>query len=243
MTEQQLRQAVANARADIAAAPRVREAILERRTAMLLTATVDEILSVADELRVLDVKVEIARAKATAFGQELAHIDRERARWSGVDMPSDQELDQLLALVVAAYPSLSLNREQSKFDVGVRNPGREFKLAFFAVGRMGRLAQPRTDRYFSSIVDDMNGLLRAHGLGDIAGNSALAAIVAWNDVPFRLADQKRGQQLEVGLARNSGTPCSSEGWRGLLRGKPLRKALPPRMAADHSIGLVRAGGG
>ena len=50
----------------------MRKVLLERRAAMLMTATVDEIFAVDDEMRVLDIKVEIAQAKIAAFGQELA---------------------------------------------------------------------------------------------------------------------------------------------------------------------------
>jgi hypothetical protein len=50
MTEAALRQAIANARDDLEAVP-VRKALLERRAAMLLTETVDEIIAVDHEVR------------------------------------------------------------------------------------------------------------------------------------------------------------------------------------------------
>jgi len=56
-------------------------------------------VAIDDKARAPDIKVEISQAKIKALGQKLDHIERERARWGGVAMPTDAELKQLLALV------------------------------------------------------------------------------------------------------------------------------------------------
>jgi hypothetical protein len=242
LTEQQLRQSLANARADLEAAPRVRKALLERREALLLTSTVDEIIAVDDEMRVLDIKIEIARAKAAKFGQELSFIDRERARWIGVDTPSDAQLKQLLALVEREHPGLI---ESSPNPYYSRNVDAEFKAAFYAVGSITRLSEPTSKVSFATHVDRINGLLRRRGHTEVEGDVVLAALVAWGDVDYRLQDLRYGQTAECALdpLHNTGR-APSPVWREILAGsKPLRKALPPRAVADRSIGLVRAVGG
>jgi hypothetical protein len=241
MTEQQLRQALANARADIAAAPRVHKALLEQREAMLMTATVDEIIAVDDEIRVLDIKVEIARAKAAAFGQELGFIDRERARWAAVDMPSDEQLKQLFALVEREHPRL-IERNPNAYIS--RNIADEFKTAFYGVGSVARLVEPTQKISFSTHCDRLNGLLRRRRHQEVEGDVVMAAVIAWGDCDFRLPDSRYGQLAECSLdpLHNSGKPPSPV-WREILAGKPLRKALPPRAAPDRTIGLVRAVGG
>jgi hypothetical protein len=85
----------------------------------VLTASVDEILAVDDKARALNIKVEISQAKITTFGLELDRVERERARWVGVDMPSDAELKQLLAPVERGYPQL-LDRDRTPYHAQFR---------------------------------------------------------------------------------------------------------------------------
>jgi hypothetical protein len=241
MTEQQLRESLANARADLEAAPRVREALLERRKAMLLTSTVDEIIAVDDEMRVLDIKVEIAQAKIKTFGQELGFIERERARWLGVEMPTDAELKKLLALVEREHRLLDRN-ENAYIR---RNVEDEFKRAFFGVGSITRLSEPTQKIAFSTHVDRLNVLLQRRGHTSVEGDVVMAALIAWGDVDYRFQDLRYGQTAECSLDphHNTGRPPSPV-WREILAGKSaLRKALPPRMAPDNTIGLRRVAGG
>jgi hypothetical protein len=240
MTEQQLRESLANARADLEAAPRVREALLDRRKAMLLTSSVGEVIAVDDEIRVVDIKVEIAQAKAKACGEKLAFIDRERARWLGVEMPTDAELKKLLELVEREHPQL-LDRRDTYIR---RNVEDEFKRAFYAVGSITRLSEPTQKIAFSTHVDRINNLLRRRGHTEVEADVVMAALIAWGDVDYRLQDLRHGQLAEVALDpnHNTGKPPSPV-WREVLAGKSaLRKPLPPRMASDNTIGLRRVAG-
>ena len=227
MTEQQLRQALANARADLEAAPRVRKALLDRREAMLLTASVDEIIAVDDEVRTLNIKAEIAQAKAAAFGRELAYIEHDRARWFGVDMPTNAELKQLLALVEREHPRL-LDRDPNAYIV--RNVDDEFRRAFYGVGSITRLAEPTQKIAFSAHVDRLSDLLRRRGHAEVMGDVVLAAVIAWGDFDYRLQDLRYGQVTEVSLdpLHNTGRPPKAA-WRALLDGSAsLRRPLPPK---------------
>ena len=131
-------------------------------------------------------------------------------------MPSDAELGKLLDIVAGAYPG------EFRHDL------EEFRRAFFACGRLGRLPEPSTDRYFVSSLDDANEILRARRLGSIDGGMLFAAAIAWGDVSFRGCRQGPGQSLEVSLARpNTGSPAVPR-WREILKGVPLQAPLPPR---------------
>ncbi len=92
-----------------------------------LTASVDEIVAVDDKARALAIRAEIDQAKIKAFGQEVDRIEHERARWVGVDMPTDAELKQLLALVEREHPRL-LSRDAN--SCYARNFAAGFKTAF-----------------------------------------------------------------------------------------------------------------
>jgi hypothetical protein len=207
----------------------------------VLTASVDEIVAVDDKARALNIKAEISQAKIKAFGQELDCVERERARWVGVDMPTDAELKQLLALVERAHPRL-LDRDPNAYIV--RNVDDEFKRAFYGVSSITRLAEPTQKIAFSTHVDRLNDLLRRRGHAEVEGDVVFAAAIAWGDVDYRLQDMRYGQVAEVSLdpLHNTGR-APSPVWREILAGKPLRKASPPRMVADRTIGLVRTVGG
>ena len=223
---EQLRQAIATARGDLEAAEREREALRCRRSAILTTASVDEIVAVDDKARALDIKIEISQAKIKTFGQKLADIERERARWIGVEMPTDAELKQLLALVEKGYPQL-LDRRDTYI---ARNFAHEFKSAFYAVGLITRLDQPTQKITFSTHVDRLNNLLRQRGHTDVEGDVVMAAVIAWDDFDYRLQDLRYGQVTEVSLdpLHNTGRPPKAA-WRALLDGSAsLRRALPPR---------------
>lgn len=242
MTEQQLREALSDCRADLEAGPGVRQSLRDRREALLLTGSVEEVLALDFEIRVLDIKLEISAAKAKSLGQKLYFVDRERLRWSGVEMPSDEQLKQLLALVEQEHPRL-LDRNENAYIR--RNVEDEFKRAFYAVGSITRLSEPTQKIAFSTHVDRLNGLLRRRGHTDVEGDVVMAALIAWGDVDYRFQDPRHGQVAEVSLdpLHNSGR-APSPVWREVLSGKSsLRKPLPPRMARDSSVGLRRVIGG
>ena len=190
MTEaEQLRQAIATARGDLEAAERAREELRLRRAEMLTTSTVDEVVAVDDEARVLNIKIEISQAKVRAFGQKLDHIERERARWVGVDMPTDAELKQLLTLVQREHPRL-LDRNPNAYIS--RNVDYEFKLAFYGVGSITRVSLEAPPKIaFSTHIDRLNDLLRRRGHAEVEGDNVMAAAIAWGDVDYRRVE--RGQ--------------------------------------------------
>jgi hypothetical protein len=216
------RAALADAKAEIAR-------LQEFRPTLLQTATVDEIIEIDDEIRRHTIAAEIAFARMKPLKFDLDMATRERAKWSGVDMPRDAELDRRLAIVTAAYPELSLEREMGRFDISSRNHRAEFRAAFYAVGRLGRLAEPDAGRYFSSVVDDANSILRARRLGEVEGDALHAAALAWGDIAWRAADKAIGQSFEVSIARlNTGSPAVPR-WRDILAGKAnILAPLPPR---------------
>ena len=206
----------------------------DRRKTQLLTASIDEIVSLDGEIRRQEIAGEIADAKAVELRGPIYAARIEAKRWAGVNMPTDLELDRLLAIVAAARPDLKLAREQGRFDISVRNHRDEFKRAFYAVGHMGRLGEPDEGRYFSSIFDDANSILRTRRLEEIEGDAFQAAALAWGDIVWLSADQSMGQIFELGLAPlNQGTPAVPR-WREILDGAPLRPALPPRRRTASS---------
>jgi hypothetical protein len=241
MTETEIRKTIAAARADLAAASREKEALRERRPAMLLSASVDEIIALDDAVWALNIAIEIAQAKIAKLGPELACIEREQARWLGVAMPSDEQLRRLLALVETEHPRL-LDRNPNAYIS--RNFAGEFKSAFYALGLITRLAEPTQKIAFSTHVDRINGLLRRRGHTEVEGDVVLASVIAWGDCGYRLQDLRYGQTTECALdpLHNTGR-APSPVWREILAGRSLPKALPPRAVADRTIGLVRAVGG
>ena len=187
-----------------------------RRKGILLSGDVDEVERIDAQIRRHEIEVEIADAKALSLRGELHFAREEAKRWVGVTMPTDDELGKLLDIVAAAYPG------------EFRHNLEEFRRAFFACGRLGRLPEPSTDRYFISSVDDANEILRARRLKSIEGDMLLAATIAWGDLKWRAADKATGQSLEVSLARpNTGSPAIPR-WREILKGVPLQAPLPPR---------------
>ncbi len=231
---EQLRQAIATARGDLEAAERAREELRFRRAEMLLTASVEEIIAIEDKAWALGIEIEISQAKIKAFGQKLDHIERERARWVGVDMPTDTELKQLLALIENGYPRL-LDRRDSYI---VRGVAAEFKSAFYAVGSMRRLAEPTQKVTFSTHIDRVNTLLRSRGHAEVEGDVIMAAVIAWA-IPFRLQDLQYGMVAEAALDPYTGQPPSPAAWRGLLDGSaPLPRPLPPRGVVQRVVAQV-----
>ena len=229
LTETELAKAYEEQRAALADSQEEIKAMREHRLSLLQTGTPEDVLSLDDEIRLESVKIEISTARIAPLKNYLARAREEREKWTGVDMPTAAELDRLLAIVSAAHPSLALEKKQRRFDIALRNHRDEFKRAFYAVGRMGRLSEPDADRYVSSVFDDANSILKTRRLQEIEGDAFHAAALAWGDVVWRATDRAMGQSFEIGIARlNQGWPARPA-WRDLLAGKAnLLAPLPPR---------------
>ncbi len=227
-TEAQLFEDYEEQRAALANAKDEIRAMEQHRLTLLKTGTPEDVLAPDAEIRLEGIKIEIANARMKSLKFDLDLVRRENAKWIGVGMPSADELDKLLSIVTAAYPDLTLAREQGRFDIATRDHRDEFRRAFFAVGRMGRIAEASPDRYFSAIVDDVNRVLSAHRHKAVEGDAAMCAILAWGDVQHRPADAAFGQMTEVAIARiGQGSPARAR-WREILNGAPLLEPLPPR---------------
>ncbi len=135
---------------------------------------------------------------------------------TGFVRPSDAELASLLAIVATAHP-----REGAKIDAA------EFSRAFIAAGYMFRTASPRSDMYFSHFVDAASRMLRERwGAETVTAPAVFLACRAHNDIPWRKADPRAGQLLEVGLDEFHGLPCSNS-WRAVLKGDNLFSPTAP----------------
>lgn len=134
---------------------------------------------------------------------------------TGYELPSADEMRELLRIVRAAHPELP-------DDVG-----KGFARAFCAIGHQFRLAEPSTKQYFNAYVDHCNDFLEQYNLAEVDGHAVFAAIIGHNDIPWRAADWAKGQVLEVALDRYSGLRCSNA-WRDVLKGAPLRAPVGPK---------------
>jgi hypothetical protein len=229
-TESEIFEAYEAERSALADAKDEIQAMEQHRLTLLKTGTPEDVLSLDAEIRLEGIKIEIANARMKPLKVELDHVRCENAKWSGVDMPTADELDSLYRIVVAAHPGLNLERKTTRFEYE-RNHLDEFKRAFFAVGRMGRLSEPSDDRYFHAVVDDINRVLSARRLSDVGGDAVMCAILAWADVQHRPSDAAFGQLTEAAIAKiNQGTPAVAR-WREILSGQAnLLAPLPPRNA-------------
>ena len=235
-TESELAEAYEKESAALADAQgEIKEMQEHRLTLLRTTGTPEDVVSLDDEIRLESIKIEIASARVAPLKSELDMIRRERAKWSAVDMPTDDELDKLYKIVTAAHPDLNLAREQGRFDISARNHMAEFKAAFFGVGRLGRLSEPDSSRYFHAIVGNVNDILQGRRLAEVDGDAVMCAVLAWGDVVHRPADAALGQMVGVGLARiGQGTPARPM-WRTILGGEAnLLPSLQPRNARASS---------
>jgi hypothetical protein len=201
----------------------------DRRARTLLTGDVDAIEELDAQIRRHSIEVEVADARARELTGPIYVARAEAKRWVGVDMPDSDELAKLYTIVVSAYPDLSLAREMKRTDFGSRDFMDEFRRAFFGVGRFGRLAEPSSERYYHSVVDDVNQLLEARRHKEVEGDAIMVACLAWGDVTHRRADRSLGQLTEVGLARIGQGVAAKPMWRKILSGEAsLVPSLPPR---------------
>ena len=173
-TESELAEAYESERSALAGAQEEIKGMQKHRLTLLrMAGTPEDVLSLDDEIRLEGIKIEIASARLSPMKVDLDQAPETTAKWAGVDMPSADELDSLYKIVIAAHPGLNLERKTTRFEYE-RNHQDEFKRAFFAVGRMGRLSEPSDDRYFHAVVDDVNRVLNARRLSDVGGNAACA---------------------------------------------------------------------
>jgi hypothetical protein len=84
------RSALADAKAEI-------QAMEQHRLTLLKTGTPEDVLALDAEIRLEGIKIEIANARMKPLKFDLDLVQRERAKWSGVDMPSADELDRLVS--------------------------------------------------------------------------------------------------------------------------------------------------
>ncbi len=140
----------------------------------------------------------------------------------GFEAPTERQFKALMKTVQAAHAPTR------KFADETEDADRELWHAFAALGYLWRRAAPDTSRYFGSHVDDVNAVLKSRWMArPVDGRAVMAAIIAHNDIPYRLGDRRVGQPLEVGLDPHSGIRCSNA-WKDILAGRPLKAPLPPR---------------
>ena len=92
-TESEIAEAYEKERTALAAAKAEIARLQELRPRLLKTETVDEIIELDDEIRRETIAAEIAAARMAPLKIELEMVQHERAKWSGVEMPSAGELD------------------------------------------------------------------------------------------------------------------------------------------------------
>jgi hypothetical protein len=220
----ELENAMASNRAAKADVEREIAELRDRRKKLLLTGDVDAIEEIDRQIRRHGIEIEIADEKAVEVRGDLYWARENAKRYAGVAMPSDDELERLLSIVTEAV-------DLPRLDSPSREILDEFRRAFYAVGRLGRLPEPSTDRYFVSSIDDANEILVSHRLQSIEGDILLAAAIAWGDCAWRAADKEMGGQLEIALSKlHSGSPARAK-WREILAGEAnLLAPLPPRGA-------------
>ena len=152
----------------------------DRRKRVLLSGDIDVIEEIDQQIRRHNIEVEIADAKARELHGFIYLAREEAKRWAGVNMPTDDQLAKLFEIVSAAHPG------------EFRDSPKQFRSAFYAVGRLGRLSEPSSDRYFVSSLDDANEITREARLESVDGDLFLAACLAWGDISWRAHDKATG---------------------------------------------------
>ena len=130
-------------------------------------------------------------------------------------MPTDDELDRLRAIAIAAYPSLEYRL--GRLDRFGPSPFESFKAAFEGIGRLGRTPEPADGISLDFYIGLINHELKIST--ELTGQAFLAAMLAHGDIPFRpLGQSQFGHLPTFGLARhvNTGRPATGEGWRAVL---------------------------
>jgi hypothetical protein len=149
---------------------------------------------------------------------------------TGAVMPSDSELERLLAIVAKHHSWLGAGRDA--FDL------EDFRTGFWATTLFFRTPAPRQDRRFSSYIEHIEDVFDTR----VGGPSFLAAIIATGEVPWQRQDLSAGRLLEIGVDPYSGM-TSRNAWRRVVTGEasllaPVARAVPGQ--APENVPRFRA---
>ena len=146
--------------------------------------------------------------------------------------PTDEELARLRDIVCGLRPELDLRRDP---DLRHLDHDREFRLAFRAVGMMGRRSGVDHGKAVSYWADYARNLLQDCGVrAEMPGSVVMAAALAHGDVPHA--------RNALGLTwANSGTRAG-DAWRGVMVRGALRRPSAEQVSNWSTGGPPRAGG-
>jgi hypothetical protein len=157
-------------------------------------------------------------------------------------MPTDSEIDQLIAIALSALPALK--PKPHRFDDGMDEFRRDFCNAFWAVGtllqRSNECDHGRSIGWWADYVGEQ---LRVAGRGSTSGPAFVAACLAAGDVRHTIGVR---YPFDVGLglkAYGGGRPATGNAWRNVLEAGRVRAAdeLPPQYRAVRPQASVRPG--
>jgi len=129
--------------------------------------------------------------------------------------PNDAELGRLFEILAATRPGLAAKTDLLAFARG-----------FIAAGNAFRVPEV-SKRAFVSLTEDANLWLQEHDASSVSGHAYLAGIVMHNDIVYRVGNEAIGEVTAAGLDPHHGSPTSND-WKAVLAGAPLRAPLPPR---------------
>ena len=172
---------------------------------------------------------------------------RAAERWR-FQMPTDEQLRQLDAIVVRAYPKLGLPPDAIGEEVEQR--ARAFRNAFLAIGYLGRRDEPETKNahslawWLGHIKDWLN---ESELPADLTQSSFVAACVAHGDVPFFPLD-RYPYDTSLGLMIGYAGRRATDAWRKVLTsGQPPAPVKPVKMILEPSevvqMNLMHGAGG
>jgi hypothetical protein len=139
---------------------------------------------------------------------------------AGLAIPNDQELEILLAKVVAAHPWLL---EGGAAALTASDLG----LAFVALGGFYRRATTDRTRYFYHWI-----ALAQERVGERLNPTAFLAACILDGVGWQRQEPAAGALLELALDPYHGG-LSDNVWQEVLRGAPVPEPVPPRQAPGY----------
>ena len=153
-------------------------------------------------------------------------------------MPSQDELKQLLAIVLAKFPRLAPDMSDRWANNNEVKFAKQFAAAFRAVGMMHRSEKPDKKRYVQYFIDHGDNLLRALGPHAEIGPAFLPACLAHGDVP--ISDWRiDGQVLEFGLnIYRIGRPAT-DAWRKVLATGNTIALIAPPLSRNYATPIFR----
>jgi len=147
-----------------------------------------------------------------------------------VDLPTDEQAEELLRRVVAVYPQL---RRPETVDPFTHK--HQFERAMRYCAYVRREEQPQTGYYFSYWLDDAREFLDHHGyIGGVGLQSFVSAIVA-SGIVFAPLDNFP-HDLAFGLGRGEAARPSAA-WRDSLRNIPQPVIPRNRVTAPRRVNL------